>query len=101
MNSKHTDWNINISFIIHVDFDCAWAEYYPITLNDRTNVINCVRAYTRKGVCFYVSMIVEWKRNNLYWLLLYGAVIVHVPLSLWPNLAIHEQEYHYSELTRY
>ena len=32
MKSKHTDWNINISFIIHEDFDHAWAEHYPVTL---------------------------------------------------------------------
>ena len=32
MKSKYTDWNINISFIIDVDFDHAWAEHYPVTL---------------------------------------------------------------------
>ena len=30
MKSKHTDWNINILFIIHVDFDHAWVEHYPV-----------------------------------------------------------------------
>ena len=33
MKSKHTDWNINIPFIIHVDFDHVWAEHYPVALN--------------------------------------------------------------------
>ena len=30
--SIHTNWNINVSFAIHVNFDHAWAEHYPITL---------------------------------------------------------------------
>ena len=30
--NMHKNWNINVSFIIHVNFDCAWAEHYPITL---------------------------------------------------------------------
>ena len=29
--------NINVSFIIHVNFDLVWAEYYPITLSDCLN----------------------------------------------------------------
>ena len=28
----HTNWNINVSFVIHVDFDHAWVEHYPVTL---------------------------------------------------------------------
>ena len=32
MKSKHTDWRINISFIIHEDFDRAQADHYPVTL---------------------------------------------------------------------
>ena len=33
--TKNVDknWNINISFIIHVNFDHAWAEHSPVTLN--------------------------------------------------------------------
>ena len=34
MKSKHTDWNTNISFIIHVDFGHAWAEHYLVTLSE-------------------------------------------------------------------
>ena len=30
--SMTTDWNINVSFVIHVNFDHAWAEHYPVTL---------------------------------------------------------------------
>ena len=32
--TKNVDknWSINILFIIHVNFDHAWAEHYPITL---------------------------------------------------------------------
>ena len=26
------NWNTTVSFIIHVNFDHAWAEHYPITL---------------------------------------------------------------------
>ena len=28
------NWNIIVSFIIHVNFDNAWAEHYPVTLSD-------------------------------------------------------------------
>ena len=33
--TKNVDknWNINVSFIIHVNFDHAWAGHYPITLS--------------------------------------------------------------------
>ena len=27
------NWDINVSFIIHVNVDHAWAEHYPVTLN--------------------------------------------------------------------
>ena len=37
VKSKHIDWNINISFITHIDFDHAWTEHYPVTL--RNNII--------------------------------------------------------------
>ena len=32
--SMHTDWNIyvNVSLVIHVNLDHAWAEHYPVTL---------------------------------------------------------------------
>ena len=33
MKSIHKNWNITVSFIIHEDFDHAWAEHYPVTLN--------------------------------------------------------------------
>ena len=26
------NWNITVSFIIHVNFDHTWAEHYPVTL---------------------------------------------------------------------
>ena len=29
MKNMHIEWN---KIIIHVDFDHAWAEYYPVTL---------------------------------------------------------------------
>ena len=28
------NWHIAVSFIIHENFDHAWAEYYPVTIND-------------------------------------------------------------------
>ena len=33
--AKNVDknWNITVSSIIHVNFDHAWAEHYPVTLN--------------------------------------------------------------------
>ena len=30
--SVHTDWNINVSFIIHVDFKHTWAKHYPVII---------------------------------------------------------------------
>ena len=32
--AKNVDksWNITVSFIIHVNFDHAWAEHYPVTI---------------------------------------------------------------------
>ena len=30
--SMHTDLNINVSFVVQVNFDHAWAEHCPITL---------------------------------------------------------------------
>ena len=32
--AKNVDknWNITVSFIIHVNFDHAWVEHYPVTL---------------------------------------------------------------------
>ena len=31
--AKNVDknWNITVSFIIHVNFDHVWVEYYPVT----------------------------------------------------------------------
>ena len=39
--TKNVDknWNINVLFIIHVNFDCAWAEHYPVTLIKALNKI--------------------------------------------------------------
>ena len=31
--SMHKNWNITVSFTIHEDFDCVWAEHYPVTLS--------------------------------------------------------------------
>ena len=28
------NWDINVSFIIHVNFDYVWVEHYPVTLMD-------------------------------------------------------------------
>ena len=30
----HTNWNINVSFVIHVNFGHARMEHYPITLKE-------------------------------------------------------------------
>ena len=49
MKSKHTDWNINISFIIDVDFNHAWAEHYPITLKNCGQ--GCERASMKSSWC--------------------------------------------------
>ena len=32
-NNVDKNWNITVSFIIHVNFDHAWAEHYPVTLS--------------------------------------------------------------------
>ena len=29
--SMHINWNISVSFVIHVNFDHAWMEHYPVT----------------------------------------------------------------------
>ena len=44
MKSMHKKWNITILFIIHVDFDHAWAEHYPVIL------IKMSREDQRQGV---------------------------------------------------
>ena len=33
------NWNLSISFIIHVSFDHAWAEHYPKTLRYANKII--------------------------------------------------------------
>ena len=39
--AKNVDknWNITVSFIIHVNFDHAWAEHYPATARTQSNEI--------------------------------------------------------------
>ena len=34
--AKNVDknWNITVSFIIHVNFDHAWVEHYPVSLSE-------------------------------------------------------------------
>ena len=34
-STKNVDssWDINVSFIIHVNFDHVWTEHYPVTLS--------------------------------------------------------------------
>ena len=39
----HTDWNINVSLVIHVNSDHARAEHHPVTLTG--NIILILRAY--------------------------------------------------------
>ena len=42
------NWDINVSFIFHVNFDHAWAEHYPVTLTSvsATNrIINHIYVY--------------------------------------------------------
>ena len=36
-STKNVDknWDINVLFIIHVNFDHVWAEHYPVTLNSK------------------------------------------------------------------
>ena len=37
----HTNWNINVSFVIHVNFDHAWAEHYSVTLTQKLFCVQC------------------------------------------------------------
>ena len=30
--TMHKSWNVNVLFVIHVNFDHMWAEHYPVTL---------------------------------------------------------------------
>ena len=44
------NWNINVSFIIHVNFDHAWVEHYPVTLmnaqnKDQAQIIPALKQY--------------------------------------------------------
>ena len=38
-NNVDKNWNITVSFIIHMNFDHAWAEHYPVTL--RASISAC------------------------------------------------------------
>ena len=42
--TKNVDknWNITVSFIIHMNCDHAWAKYYPVTLNSNPRTIEMV-----------------------------------------------------------
>ena len=33
------NWNITVAFIVHVNFDYAWMEHYPVTLTNQCNTI--------------------------------------------------------------
>ena len=49
--AKNVDknWNITVSFIIHVNFDHAWAEHYPVTLSGSVIVVaSSIIIYTVK-----------------------------------------------------
>jgi hypothetical protein len=37
-----TNWNINFSYIIIANFDHAWAEHYPVTLNCAHSTSRCI-----------------------------------------------------------
>ena len=55
--AKNVDknWNITVSFIIHVNLDHAWAEHYPVTLSSifRKSSIRRV-SQIRSHIYFYI-----------------------------------------------
>ena len=53
----HTNWNINVSFVIHVNFDHAWAEHYPVTLKYHIMLYNVTFYHTCP--CSFVIGFVE------------------------------------------
>ena len=56
----HKNWNITVLFIIHEDFDRAWAEHYPITL---------IILYYRRCLLLCISRIVQTELDDFveYW----------------------------------
>ena len=42
------NWNITVLFIIHVNFDHAWAEHYPVTLIGCTCTNLCFQHFSGK-----------------------------------------------------
>ena len=55
----HTNWNINVSSVFHVNFDHVWVEHYPVTIMiityKSTRVVHPLR------VCrYYVSLVMGY-----------------------------------------
>ena len=54
----HTNWNINVSFVIHVNFDHAWTEHYPITVTLSACarfMVTVLYVYVCVSVCYHTS----------------------------------------------
>ena len=46
------NWNTTVSFIIHVNFDHAWAEHYPVTLRGVVGFIKIRLSAHRVNISF-------------------------------------------------
>ena len=64
--AKNVDknWNITVSFIIHMNFDHAWAEHYPVTLSifvayiQRYHAFNILQYY-HNVIHMYIKILLD------------------------------------------
>ena len=63
--AKNVDknWNITVSFIIHMNFDHAWAEHYPVTLSTRVALIIFFVRFTCR---FHATVSASLSRHKVY-----------------------------------
>ena len=64
--AKNVDknWNVTVSFIIHVNFDHAWAEHYPVTLSTYFLAAACYKRM-RLIISFYGSYLWQLEMASL------------------------------------
>ena len=69
-STKNVDnsWDINVSFIIHVNFDHAWVEHYPVTLTFILTVFMLIERMIQlpqvNSISGIVCILLEWKCNS-------------------------------------
>ena len=88
--AKNVDknWNITVSFIIHVNFDHAWAEHYPVILfnnNDDDDIIRVQHNSLIMTINAYYSLqqhAMGWIYNVMY-VCTYSFTIVSIILLVY------------------